>query len=83
MNGIKRAPLYCIEATYKGETGYVTDFHGTLAGITPLPWNENIATYTDRATAETDAEYLRALQATAEPWDALTGINVIELKAGV
>jgi hypothetical protein len=70
--------VYCIEATYKGETGYVLLFSGKLPGLTLLLTNADIATYSDRPAAEADADNLRALQADAEPWDALTGIKVVE-----
>lgn len=76
-----RTSVYCIEAIYKGETGYVL-FQGKLAGISPSAWSDDIATYPDRATAEAAADCIRAVQAHARPWDGLTGIKVTERETG-
>ena len=68
---------FAIEATYKGETGYITIGAANLAGITPL--EENATTFANKSDAEFAASAVRRDQERAEPWDTLTRIQVIEL----
>ena len=79
MTTTSSTTTYAIEATYKGETGLLQfrDPKSFLAGIVPT---EDLATiYTSRAAADAAAEGVKTLQLDAEPWDALTGIRVIEV----
>ena len=67
---------YAIEATFKGETGYLVPV-GSLFGITPDA-DEAYRT-ADERQAEATAALIRSAAASADPWDALTGIRVVTL----
>lgn len=71
---------YAIEATYKGETGYVRiEQIGTRLsiGITLDP--ARASDYTTADYAEQIADMVRQRQAEADPWDALKSIQVVPL----